>query len=99
MLVWYHQWKQEHRLWPSLPACDFQFGALAKVTIEIIVASVIKETDMTLGEMQALRVLTTLQYLVEVGPKSPPAGQITQECNQSCGLCNRQTFCSCPVLC
>ena len=30
------------------------------------------------GEIQALRVLTTLQYLVEVSPKSPPAEQITQ---------------------
>ena len=28
--------------------------------------------------MQALGVLTTLQYLGEVSPKSPPAGQITQ---------------------
>ena len=43
-----------------------------------LVISVIKETDMTLGEMQALRVLTTLQYLAKVGPKSPPAGQIAQ---------------------
>ena len=33
---------------------------------------------MTLGEMQALWVLTTLQYLVEVGPKSHPVGQIAQ---------------------
>ena len=29
---------------------------------------------MTLGERQVLRVLTTLQYLAEVGPKSPPPG-------------------------
>ena len=78
MLVWFHQWKQEHGLWPSLPACDFQFGALAMATTETRVISVIKETDMTLGEMQALRILTTLQYLAEVVPKSPPVGQIVQ---------------------
>ena len=78
MLVRSHQWKQEHRLWPLLPACDFQFGALAMATIETRVISVIKETNMTLGEMQALRVLTTLQYLAEIGPKSPPVGQIAQ---------------------
>ena len=59
MLVWFHQWKQEHRLWPSLLSCDFQFGALATATIESRVVSVIKETDMTMGEMQALRVQTT----------------------------------------
>ena len=78
MLVRFCQWKQEHGLWPSLSACDFQFRALAMAIIETSVISVIKEMDMTLGEMQAQRVLTTLQYLVEVGPKSPPAGQITQ---------------------
>ena len=47
-------------------------------TIKTRVISVIKETDMTLGEMQTLRVRTTLHYLAEVGPKSPPAGHIAQ---------------------
>ena len=37
---------------------------------------------MTLGERQVLWVLTTLQYLAEMGPKSPPPGHITQ-CVQS----------------
>ena len=40
--------------------------------------SVTIEIKMTLGERQALQVLTTLQYLAEVGPKIAPAGQITQ---------------------
>ena len=29
MLVWFHQWKQDHGQWPLLPACDFQFEAMA----------------------------------------------------------------------
>ena len=33
---------------------------------------------MTPGEMQALKVLTTVQYLAEVGLKSPQAGQVAQ---------------------
>ena len=33
---------------------------------------------MTLGEMQALKILTTFQYLAEVGLKSHQAGQVTQ---------------------
>ena len=37
---------------------------------------------MNLGERQVLQVLTTLQYLAEVDPKSPPPGHITQ-CVQS----------------
>ena len=31
---------------------------------------------MTLGERQVLQVLTTLQYLAEMGPKSPPPRHI-----------------------
>ena len=78
MLVWFCQWKQDHGQWPLLPACDFQFGAMATATIKTQVVSVVKETEITQGEMQALRVHTTLQYLAEVSPKSPPAGQIAQ---------------------
>ena len=79
MLMWFRRWKQDHGQWPLLPACNFKFGAMA--TIETQVVSIVKEAKMTWEggeEMQALRVLTTLQYLVEVGPKSPLAGQITQ---------------------
>ena len=32
---------------------------------------------MSQGESQVLQVLTTLQYLAEVGPKSPPLGHVT----------------------
>ena len=33
---------------------------------------VVSQTDMSLGERQVLRVLTTPQYLATIGPKSPP---------------------------
>ena len=82
MLVWFCQWRQEHRSWPSLPACGFWVGALAMATIETQVVSVTSEIEMTLGERQVLWVLTTLQYLAEMGLKSPPPGHITQ-CVQS----------------
>ena len=38
--------------------------------------SVFLQVDMSPGERQVLRVLTALQYLAEVGPKSPPPGHI-----------------------
>ena len=46
--------------------------ALATATIETRVVSVTSEIKMTLGERQVFWVLTTLQYLAEVGQKSPP---------------------------
>ena len=82
MLVWFHQWRQEHGSWPSLPAYGFQVGALAMATIKTGVVSVTSEIKMTLEERQVLWVPTTLQYLAEVGPKSPPPEQIAQ-CVQS----------------
>ena len=76
MIVWFHQWRQDQGWWPLLPTCSFEVGALATVNIETIVMSVTSQIDMTLGKRQVLQVLTTLQYLAEMGPKSPPPGYI-----------------------
>ena len=76
MIVWFCRWRQEQGWWPSLPACDFQVGALATAIIETLVVSVTSEIEMTPGERQVFWVLTTLQYLAEVGPKSPPPGHV-----------------------
>ena len=38
--------------------------------------SVTSQIDMTLGERQVLQVLTTIQYLAEMGSKSPPPGHV-----------------------
>ena len=100
MLVWFHQWRQEHGSWLSLPVCDFQVRAMAIATIETRVISATTEIKMTLGEMQALRVLTTLHYLAEVGPKSPPAGQIAQSVQLIMWpLQQAETFHLCLMLC
>ena len=54
MIVWFHQWRQDHGLWPLLPTCNFQFGALATVNIETRVMSFVSQINMTLGERQVL---------------------------------------------
>ena len=73
--------KVEAGIWdvahPPLPY-DFQFGPQAKITIEGRVNSAIKGYNMTLGELQVLSILTTMQYLAEVGQKSPSPGQVAQ---------------------
>ena len=76
MIVWFHQRRQDQGWGPSLPTCGFKVRALATVNIKMRVMSVTSQIDMTLGERQVLRVLTTLQYLAEMGPKSPPPGHI-----------------------
>ena len=77
MIVWFRHWKQDQGWWLTIPACSFQVGAATTVNIETRVLSVIAQVDMSQGESQVLQVLTTLQYLAEVGPKSPPPGHIT----------------------
>ena len=49
MIVWFCQWRQEQGWWPSLPACDFQIGALATAIIETQVGSVTLEIKMNLA--------------------------------------------------
>ena len=76
MIVWFCQWRQDQGWWPSLPTCNFQLRTLATVDIKMRVMSVTSQINMTLGERQVLWVLTTLQYLAEIGPKSPPSRHI-----------------------
>ena len=77
MIVWFRHWKQDQGWWQTIPACSFQVRAAATVNIKTRDLLVIAQVDMSQGESQVLQVLTTLQYLAEVGPKSPPPGHIT----------------------
>ena len=76
IIVWFQHWRQDQGCWPLFPACNFQVRALATVNIKMRVMSVVSQVDMSPGERQVLCVLTTLQYLAELGPKSPPPGHI-----------------------
>ena len=76
MIVWFKCWKQDQGWWVPIPTCSFQVGATTTVNIKTRVLSVITQVNVSQGESQVLQVLTTLQYLAEVGPKSPPPGHI-----------------------
>ena len=74
--MWFQCWRQDQGWWPSLPACNFQVGPLTTVNIKTRIMSIVSQIDMSLGERQVLRVLITLQYLAEMGPKSLPPGHV-----------------------
>ena len=76
MIVWFRCWRQDQGWWPLLPTCNFQVRALTTGNIEMRVVSIVSQIDISLGERQVLRVLTMLQYLAEMDPKSPPPGQV-----------------------
>ena len=66
MIVWFKCWKQDQGWWLSIPTCSFQVGATATVNIKTKVLSIIAQVNVSQGESQVLRVLTTLYYLAEV---------------------------------
>ena len=76
MIVWFKCWKQDQGWWVPIPTCSFQVRAAKTVNIETRVLLVIAQVTMSRGESQVLRVLTTLQYLAEMGPKSPQQGHV-----------------------
>ena len=55
-------------MWPTLPQHHFKFSPQAKTMVEVMVHTILRDTDMTLGKSQILTVLTTMQYLAKVGP-------------------------------
>ena len=98
MIVWFQCWRQDQGWWPLLPTCNFQVGALATADIETRVMSILSQIDMSLGERQVLQVLTTLQYLAEIGLKSPPPRHVEHSV-QSIMRPLEQRFISCLMLC
>ena len=76
MIVWFQHWRQDQGWWPSLPAHNFQVRALTTVNIKMRVMSVVSQVDVSPGKRQVLHILTTLQYLAEVGPKSQSPGHV-----------------------
>ena len=78
MLIWARKWKQEPKMWPTLPCHHFKFSPQAKTTVKARVHTVLRDTNMTLGESQILIVLTTMQYLAKLGPEKPGPGQVAE---------------------
>ena len=76
MIVWFKHWKQDQGWWVPIPSCTFQIRATTTINIETRVLLVIAQVNMSWGESQVLWVLTTLQYLAEVCPKSLPLGHM-----------------------
>ena len=67
MFVWFQHWKVSGS-WPSLPRCNFVLEQEISDTFNSCLAPTLAKLDPSLGELQALKVLTTLQCLAERGP-------------------------------
>ena len=74
MFVWFRHWKVRSGSWPSLPRCDFVLNQEISDTVDLRLTPTLAKLDMSLGELQALKVLTTLQCLAEMGPRKLARG-------------------------
>ena len=64
--------------WPQLPQSEFSLSSEMKVAGNTYLTPMLARLEMSLGEMQALRVLVMLQCLAEVGPRKPTPGYLCQ---------------------
>ena len=78
MFVWFQCWKVRSGLWPSLPRYDFVLDQEISDAVDLHLAPTLAKLDLSLGELQALKVLTTLQCLAEMGPQKPALGYTCQ---------------------
>ena len=78
ILVWFQCWKVRSGSWPSLPRCDFVLDQEISDTVNLRLTPTLAKLDLSLGELQALKVLTTLQCLAEMGPQELAPGYICQ---------------------
>ena len=85
MFVWFKCWKVRSASWPSLPRCNFVLDQEISDTVDLRLAPTLGKLDLSLGELQALKVLTTLQCLAEMGPQKLALGYTCQcvELNES----------------
>ena len=74
MFVWLLCWKVRSGSWPSLPRCDFVLNQEISDTVDLRLTPTLAKLDLSLGELQALKALTTLQCLAEMGPWKPALG-------------------------
>ena len=77
MFVWFWHWRIRSGSWPSLPRCDFILDQEPIDTVNLHLAPILAKIDLSLGELQALKVLTMLQCLAELGPRKPAQGTIS----------------------
>ena len=65
-------------VWPLLPWSEFNLSKEMRDRVDSHLTLTLAKVEMLMGEMQALKVLITLQCIAEVGPWKPAPGYICQ---------------------
>ena len=69
MFTWFHHWQVLRGTWPQLPSRELNLSHEMKEEIDQCFTRALGYNVLAVSEMQALKMLVTLQCLAEVGPR------------------------------
>ena len=78
VFTWFRWWRIRREVWPLLPRSEFNLSKEMRDRVNSCLAPTLAKVEMSMGEMQALKVLITLQCIAEAGPKKPTPGYVCQ---------------------
>ena len=78
MFTWFCHWRASRGSWPHLPQGELDLDQEMKEEINWCFARALRYNILMIGEMQALKMLITLQCLTEAGPQRPAPGYVCQ---------------------
>ena len=78
IFTWFQQWRMKRGVWPLLPQSEFNLSKEMRDRVNSHLVPTLVKVEMLMGEIQALKVLITLQCIVEVGTRKPDPGYICQ---------------------
>ena len=78
IFTWFQWWRIRRGVWPLLPRSEFSLSKEMRDRVNSHLVLTLVKVEMSMGEMQALKVLITLQSITEAGPRKPAPGYICQ---------------------
>ena len=71
IFTWFRWWRIRRGVWPLLPRSEFNLSKEMRDRVDSCLEPTLAKVEMSMGEMQALKVLITLQCIAEAGPRKP----------------------------
>ena len=78
IFTWFQWWRIRRGVWPLLPRSEFNLSKEMRDRVNSCLTLTLVKVEMLMGEMQALKVLITLQCIAEAGPRKPTPGYVCQ---------------------
>ena len=78
VFTWFQWWRIRSRAWPLLPQSEFNLSKEMRDRVDSCLTPPLAKVEMSMGEMQALKALITLQCIAEADPRRPTPRYVCQ---------------------